>query len=74
MQLFGTIPSNLWDGAIEVVSTAEAADERNRILGQELPPGEESAYAKDVLVSKTRELSAWTQFKLYSPLEPGKCT
>ena len=38
MQLFRDTPSNLGDGAIDVLSSAMAADERNRILGQELPP------------------------------------
>ena len=61
------------DGAIDVVSTPKAADECNRISGQELPHEEESVYAKDALAAKTRELNARTQFKVYSPLEPGKC-
>ena len=57
-----------------VVATAKAADECNRILGQELPQEEERLYAKDVLAAKTRELDARTQFKVYNPLEPGKGT
>ena len=43
-------------------------------MRQELSPEEESVYAKDVLAARTCELDAWTQFKVYSPMEPGKCT
>ena len=74
MQFSRNTPSNIWDGAINVVATAKAADERNRISGQELPPEEESVYVEDVLAAKTRELDARAQFKVYSPLGPGKCT
>ena len=74
MQLFLNAPSILWGGAMDVVATAKAAGGRKRILGQELPQEEERLYAKDVLAAKTRELDAWTQFKVYNPLEPGKCT
>ena len=73
MQLFRNTPSSLWDGAVDVASSAVAADECNRILGQELPPEEESVYEKDVLAAKARELDAWTQFKVYSSMESGKC-
>ena len=74
MQLFLNAPSNLWDGAIDVVATAKAADACNRILGQEPSPEEGRFFAKDVLAAKTRESDAWAQFKVYNPLEPGKCT
>ena len=74
MQFVRNTSSNMWGGAINVVSAAKAADDCNRILRQGLPPGEESVYAKDVLTAKTRELDVWTQFKVCSPLEPGKCT
>ena len=37
VHLFLKTPSNLRNGEIDVVATAKAADERNRILGQELP-------------------------------------
>ena len=74
MQIFWNTSSNLWDGAIDIASAAKAADECNRILRQELPPEEESVHAKDVLAAKTRELDARTQFKVYSPMEPGQCT
>ena len=57
-----------------MVTTAKAADECNRILGQELPPEEERLFAKDVLAAKTRELDVWAQFKVYNSLEPGKRT
>ena len=67
-------PSNLWGGEIDVVATAKAADERNRILGKEVSGEEEQLYAKDVLAAKTRELDAWTQFNVFNPLEPGRCT
>ena len=73
MQLFRNTPSTLWDGAIDVVSPAKAADECNRISGQVLPPEEASAYEKDWLAAKSHELAAWTQFKVYSPMGPGKC-
>ena len=43
-----------------MVATAKAADECNRILGQELSPEEGRLFAKDVLAAKTRELDAWT--------------
>ena len=42
-------------------------------LRQELPPDEERFYEKDALAAKTRELDAWTQFKVYSPMERGIC-
>ena len=71
MQLFQNIPSSLRDGAIDAVSSAKAADARNRISRQELPPDEERLYEKDVLAAKTRELVAWSQFKVYSPKEPS---
>ena len=67
MQFFANTSSSLWDGAIDVVATAKAADKCNRILGQELPKEEE-------LAAKTRELDARAQFKVYNPLEPGKRT
>ena len=54
MQFFWNAPSNLFDGAIDVVPTAEAADECYRIPGQELPPEAESVFAKDVLAAKSR--------------------
>ena len=38
-----------------------------------LAPEEESVHEKDVLAAKTRELDACTRFKVYSPMEPGKC-
>ena len=56
-----------------MVSSARAADECNRIPGQELPPEEEKAYEKDALEAKERELETWPQFKVYTPMEPGKC-
>ena len=74
MQLFLGNPSNLWDKEIDIVATAKAADECNRILAQELPPEEEQLYAKDVLAAKTRELDAWKQFKVFNSLEPGRRT
>ena len=73
MQLFLNTPSILWGGAMDV-ATAKAAEGRKRILGHELPQEEERLYAKDVLAAKTRELDAWTQFKVYNPLEPGERT
>ena len=73
MQLFRKTQSNLWDGAIDVVSSAKAADVCNRISGQELSLGEASLYEEDVLAAKKRELDAWPQFKVYSPMEPGGC-
>ena len=73
MQLLRNTPSTLWGGAIDVVSPAQAADARNRILGQELPPGQDRLYEKDASAAKTRELDDWSQFKVYSPMEPGKC-
>ena len=39
-----------------------------------MSPEEEALFAKDVFAAKTRELDAWAQFKVYNPLEPGKCT
>ena len=38
-----------------------------------MPPAEESVYEKDVLAAETRELDAWTQFMVYSPMESGEC-
>ena len=43
------------------------------MLGQKLPPEEEQLYEKDVLGAGTRVLDAWNQFKVFSPLEPGRC-
>ena len=74
MQVFLGNPSNLRDKEIDIVATAKAADACNRISGQELPPEKELLYEKDVLAAKTRELDAWTQFKVFNPLEPGRCT
>ena len=65
---FWNTPTNLWDGAIDVVSSAEAADVCNSTVVQELSPDEGSLYEKDVLAAKTRELDAWSQFKVYSPM------
>ena len=73
MQLLRNTPPTLRDGAIDVVSPAQAADASDRILGQELPPDEDRLYEKDAPAAKTRELDAWSQFKVYSPMEPGKC-
>ena len=73
MQLFRNTPSNLWDGAIDVVSSAKAANECTRISGQELPLEEESVYEKDALAAKARELDAQTQFKVDSHMDAGKC-
>ena len=73
MQLFRNTPSDLWDGAIEVVSSAKAADERNRIVGKELQPEEESLHEKNALAAKRRKLHALSQFKVCSPTEPGEC-
>ena len=74
MQLFLGSPPNFWNKEIDIVATAEAADERNRILGQELPPEEAQLYEKDVLAADTRGLVARKQFKVFNPLEPGRCT
>ena len=73
MQLLRRAPSNLWGGAIDVVSSVKAADERNRILAQELPPDEESLYKKDAHAAKKRDLDAWSQFKVSSHMGSGKC-
>ena len=72
-QLFWDASSNFSDGAIDVVSSAKAADACNLSLGQELLPGEERFYEKDMLAARARELDAWSQFKVYSPMEPGEC-
>ena len=71
MQVFLGYPSNLREKEIDIVATAKAADECNRILGQELPPEEEQLYAKDVLAAETRESDAWAQCKVFNPLAPG---
>ena len=73
MQLFRNIFPSFWDGAIDVVSSGKAADVRNSILGQELPPDEERLYEEDVLAAKARELDAWLQFKVFGPMEPRTC-
>ena len=73
MQLFRNTPSNNIRRAIDVVFPAKAADECNRISGQELPPEPERLYEKDALAAKQRELDTWSQFKDYNPMEPGKC-
>ena len=46
---------------------------RRQRVGQDLPPEEESVYEKDVLAAKARELDAWSQCKVYSPMESGRC-
>ena len=56
------------DGAI----SAWVADERNRILGQELTPREEDMHADLVKAGKSRELEAWEEFDVFSPREAGK--
>ena len=53
------------DGAISV----RVADERNRILGQELTPEEEEVRADLVEAGKLRELEAWENFNVFSPQE-----
>ena len=73
MQLLRNTPSSPWGGAIDVVASAKAADVCNRTSTQELPPGEESLNKKDVLAAKARELDAWSQVKVYSPMEQGEC-
>ena len=72
MQLLRNTPSSLRDGAIDVVSSAKAADACNRFSGQELSPDEERVHDKDVFAAKTRELDAWSQFKVYSSMKPGE--
>ena len=73
MQRFRNAPSKLRGGAIDAVSSAKAAGEHNRILGQELRPEGGRLYEKDVIAAKTRESAAQAQFKVYSLMEPGKC-
>ena len=41
------------------------ADERNRVLGQELTESEERAHADLALKEKVRELEAWGLFKVF---------
>ena len=42
-------------------------------LGARIAGEGESAYEKHVLEAKAREMDAWKQFKVYSPMEPGNC-
>ena len=48
------------------------ADERNRILGQELTPGEEDMHADLVTAGKSRGLAAWEKFDVFSPNKDGE--
>ena len=64
MQAFWNSPLNFWDGAIDVVPSAEAADARNQILGQELFLKAEKLFVKEVLAAKRRELDAWQDPRL----------
>ena len=41
--------------------------------GKNCPRRGENGYEKDVIAARTRDLDSWTQFKVYSPMEPGKC-
>ena len=73
MQLFLNTPSTLLVGAIDVATSGKAADVCNRFLRRELSPEDEKLYSKDAQAAKIRELDARSQFKVYSPIEPGKC-
>ena len=53
------------DGAI----SAWVADECNRILGQELSPGEEELHADLAEGGKLREPESWEKFDVFSPRE-----
>ena len=51
--------------------SAWVAEERNRISGQELTEGEERAFSDLVKKAKERELEAWEQLRVFSPIQPG---
>ena len=56
------------DGA----ASAWVADERNRVLGQELSPGEEEQHAELVQAAEIKELDAWKKFDFREPRQTGK--
>ena len=58
------------DGMGPAIS-AWVADGRKRISGQELAEEEEELHKNSVSDAKERELSAWEQFKVSSPIKEG---
>ena len=73
MQLFRDTPSTLLERAFGAATSAEVADECNRILARELSPEDKKLYGKGAQAAEIRGLDAWSRFKMYSPIEPGNC-
>ena len=65
---FEAIQSSVVEGVDGAIS-ARVADECNRVLGQELTPGEEETHASLAHEGKLRELAAWERFDVYSQRE-----
>ena len=60
-------PSAAVEGVGGAISTS-VADECNRVLGQELSPGEDEMRADLVNEEAKRKLDAWEKFDAFSPI------